>query len=77
MVKNLETFNLFMGLIISVGYDIVKIIKHTINRKFDCVVAILKGNYIFIKELPKTLIEYHQERGGLYYFDRELKVLDD
>ncbi|ODS36260.1 MAG: hypothetical protein A7316_02775 [Candidatus Altiarchaeales archaeon WOR_SM1_86-2] len=55
MVKNLEIFNLFRGLIISVGYDIVKIIKHTINRKFDCVVAILKGNYMFIKELPKTL----------------------
>lgn len=55
MVKNLEIFNLFRGLFISIGYDIFRIIKFTINRKFDCIAAILKGNYIFIKELPKTL----------------------
>lgn len=55
MVKNLEIFNLFRGLLISISYDIFRIIKFTINRKFDCCTAILKGNYIFIRELQKIL----------------------
>lgn len=55
IVKNLEIFNLFRGLISSIGYDIFRIIKFTINREFDCIAAILKGNYTFIKELSKTL----------------------
>ena len=75
IVKNFEIFNLFRGLITSIGYDIFKIIKFTINRKFDCIAAILKGNYTFIKELPKTLKKRKIIQKNRKIIDKELYKL--
>lgn len=55
IVKNFEIHNVIKGLLISFGFDIIRISTFLIKRHFKGVFAVAKGNYYFSKELPKTI----------------------
>lgn len=55
IVKNFEFCNVIRGLFISFVFDIIRINTFLIKRHFKGVSAVVKGNYYFIKELPKTI----------------------
>ena len=55
MLKNFSLSNLIKGLIISIIFDLVRISKFMVHGDFSLVSAVLRGNYAFIKGIPKTL----------------------
>ena len=55
MVKNFSIKYLLIGFAISVFFDIIRVFYFIINGHFGLVLSVLKGNYYFIKELPKSL----------------------
>ncbi len=55
ILKNFSRKNIVSGLIISTGFDIVRISGFALKGNFELVSAVFKGNYYFIKNIPETL----------------------
>jgi len=53
--KNFTIKNIIKGLIISLGFDIIRIFSFLSSRNFELVKAVFKGDYYFIKNFPKIL----------------------
>lgn len=55
ILKNFSLSNLITGFIISVIFDLVRIFTFLVHGDFSLISAVLKGNYAFLEEIPKTL----------------------
>ncbi len=55
ILKNFSGGNIVSGLIISAGFDIVRILGFALKGDFELVSAVFKGNYHFMKNIPETL----------------------
>lgn len=55
ILKNFSLSNLITGFIISVIFDLVRIFTFLVHGDFSLISAVLKGNYAFFEEIPKTL----------------------
>ncbi|MDI6723943.1 MAG: glycosyltransferase family 2 protein [Methanobacterium sp.] len=55
ILKNFSIRNILSGFIISIGFDIIRILGFLAGGNFDLIKAVFKGNYYFIKNIPKTL----------------------
>ncbi len=55
ILKNFSIKNIISGLIISTGFDIIRIAGFLAGGNFELIKAVLKGDYYFLKNIPKTL----------------------
>lgn len=55
ILKNFSMGNIVSGLIISIGFDIIRIFSFFLRGNFELISAVFKGNYYFIKNIHKTL----------------------
>lgn len=75
MVKNFSIERLIVGFGISILFDILRISVFLINGRFDSILAVLKGNYYFIKELPKTLKKRKVIQANRKLSDAEMSIM--
>ena len=72
IIKNFYPGNLIIGLSISLFFDLIRIFKFLLKGDLDLISAIMKGNYIFIKELPITLEKRRHIQENRILSDKEM-----
>jgi GT2 family glycosyltransferase len=55
ILKNFSIPNLVTGFIVSVIFDLVRIVTFLLHRDFSLISAVLKGNYTFLLGIPETM----------------------
>ena len=75
IIKNFGSVSVLNGILISFLFDIVRISTFLTRREFKGAFAILKGNYHFIKELPKTLEKRKIIKNDQKLADAELREI--
>ena len=72
MTKNLEFANVVKGLVISTGYDLIRMAMFLARGKFRNMLSLTKGTVYFIKELPRTLEKRKSIQDSRLLSDKEL-----
>jgi|Deesub1362A_J573_1020465.scaffolds.fasta_scaffold04913_5 hypothetical protein len=72
IVKNFELRNVVKGLIVSICFDIVRILLFLIRREFGNIRAISRANVYFLKQLPETLEKRRRAQRNRMLSDTEL-----
>jgi GT2 family glycosyltransferase len=72
IIKNFEAFNLLKGLILFLGYDIIKLLSFLKQRKVELVKALISGFYYALKELRKNLLKRRVIKKNRKLKDRDL-----
>ena len=75
IIKNLETINVIKGLLVSLIYDIILIVKFCTAGKFGNVLALIRGTLYFVRELPKTLRKRREIQRNRSVSDKLLYLL--
>ncbi len=55
MIKNLETLNLLQGLIISILYEVYRLLFFIKDKDWKAIKAVGEGFYQFFNELPTSI----------------------
>lgn len=76
ILKNFSIVNLIKGFIISVIFDLVRIFQFIIHGEFSLISAVLRGNYAFIKGIPKTLAKRKYIQDTRKISDEKMQKMD-
>ncbi len=76
IIKNFSLANMIKGFIISIIFDLVRIFQFLIPGVFSLINAILRGDYAFIKGIPKTLAKRKYIQDNRKISDGEMQKMD-
>lgn len=76
IIKNFSLANMIKGFIISIIFDLVRIFQFLIHGEFSLITAILRGDYAFIKGIPKTLAKRKYIQDNRKISDGEMQKMD-
>lgn len=76
ILKNFSSLNVMLGLLISLGFDIIRITMFIIHGNFDLIKAVLKGNITFIKKISKTRSKRKKIQKERVISDNEMKEMN-
>lgn len=75
IIKNFEFINVVKGLAISLVYDMVRIALFLVTRELKNILALARGTFCFIKQLPKTLRKRKSIQRSRQVSDKKLYQL--
>ena len=75
IIKYFGLVNLVKGLAISLVYDMVMIVRLLLRGEFKALAALAKGNFQFIRELPRSLKKRQEVQRNRQISDKKLYQL--
>jgi len=76
ILKNFSLPNLLWGFIISAVFDLVRIFTFIVHGDFSLISAVLRGDYAFVKGIPKTLSKRKHIQENREISDEEMGNMD-
>jgi len=75
LFKNLEFMNVLKGFLVSMGFDIYRLIKYALDRNFASIKSIIKAYIDFMEDIKKTIGKRNIVQGNRKRTDKELYEL--
>lgn len=75
IMKNFELRHVFIGLFIASLYNIYKIVEFSRSKRPDFIIALIKGDYHFLRQLPKTMTKRRIIQKNRVIRDKDLLKL--
>lgn len=76
ILKNFSLSNLIKGFIVSAIFDLVRIATFIVQGDFSLISAVLRGDYAFIKGIPKTLHKRKYIQENRKISDKEMQNME-
>lgn len=72
IIKNFSIKNIIKALLISLGFDIIRLFSFLSNKNFELIKAIFRGNYHFLKNIPELIKKRKQIQNNRKISDSQM-----